>query len=48
MLLNAVVDEDDKTNSQRTGDRILNVHLHSGKLALARNEVMDFYYEQVH
>lgn len=47
-LIGAVLSEDDPVGtSQRVGDRTLNVHKHSDKLALALNEVADWYYERV-
>lgn len=47
ILSNAMVDEDDEARPLGVGDCRLNVHDHSGKVALARNEVMDWYYERV-
>jgi len=45
ILVGAVVSEDDPIGSaQRIGDRTLNVHRRSGKLALAVNEVADWYF----
>ena len=45
VLTSAVVSESDQEISpQRTGDRILNVHSRSGKLALALNEAADWYF----
>jgi hypothetical protein len=46
ILSKAVVSEDDDKNPVRIGDIILNVHDHSGHVALARNEAMDWYYER--
>ena len=47
VLVDAVVSEDQGTAPHKIGDRILNVHRRSGKLALAKNEVADWYYERV-
>jgi hypothetical protein len=47
ILVSATVGEGDETKSLGVGDYRLNVHDHSGKVALARNEVMDWYYERV-
>jgi hypothetical protein len=47
LLVNAILGEDDGKAPLTTGDRRLNVHDHSGKIALARNEVMDLYYERL-
>lgn len=47
LLVNAIVGEDDEKVPLAKGDRRLNVHNNSGKIALARNEVMDLYYERV-
>lgn len=46
-LVDAVVSEDQVTTSPRIGTRTLNVHMRSGKLALALNEVADWYYERI-
>jgi len=48
ILLDAVVSEDETIGSTpRKGDRILNVHNRSGRLALALNEVADWYFVRV-
>jgi len=47
VLSNANVGEEDETRGLDVGDCRLNVHDHAGKIALARNEVMDLYYERV-
>jgi hypothetical protein len=47
VLVNAIVGEDDRDLPLTTGNRRLNVHKESGTVALARNEVMDLYYERV-
>jgi len=46
MLTNAAVTEDDEKRPLRFGDLTLNVHDHEGNLALARNEVADWYFER--
>jgi len=46
IVSNAFVSEDDEKHPLRFGDMTLNVHDHSGHLALARNEVADWYYER--
>lgn len=45
VLVNATVGEVEEKNS--LGDLRLNAHDRSGKLSLARNEAMDWYYERV-
>ena len=48
VLIDAVLSEDDSGNvPERTGTRTLNVYIHSGRLALALNEVADWYYEPI-
>lgn len=47
ILVNAKVGEEDESRPLDVGDCRLNVHDRSGKLALARNEAMDFYYDRV-
>jgi len=47
VLLNAVVTDDDDKMPPRFGDMTLNVHDHAGKLALARNEAADWYFERI-
>ena len=48
ILVGAVVSEDDPTSSaRRTGDRTLNAHKRSGKLALAINEAADWYFVRI-
>ncbi len=47
-LIDAVVSENDAAGEpQRIGYRTLNVHKRSGKLALALNEVADWYFDRV-
>jgi len=47
-LIDAVVSENDAEGApQRIGFRTLNVHKRSGKLALALNEVADWYFDRV-
>jgi hypothetical protein len=48
VLMSAVVSEDDPEGAaERIGDRILNVHRRSGRLALALNEPADWYFVSV-
>jgi hypothetical protein len=47
VLINATVGEDEQSRPLAFGDITLNVHDHSGKVALARNETADWYYERV-
>jgi hypothetical protein len=47
VLANAFVSEEDE-GRPRFGDLPLFTHDHSGKVALARNEVMNWYYEPTH
>lgn len=48
ILLAAVVSEDDPAGAgERIGDRRLNVHRRSGNIALAINEVADWYFVRV-
>lgn len=48
ILVGAVVSEDDSTSSaRRIGDRTLNAHKRSGKLALAINEAADWYFVRI-
>jgi hypothetical protein len=48
VLISSVVRESDKeTVPERTGDRVLNVHNRSGKLALALNEPADWYFVRI-
>ena len=47
VLINATVDEDALSRPLAFGEIILNVHDHSRKVALARNEPFDWYYERV-
>lgn len=46
ILTNAAVSEGDETLPLRFGDLTLNVHDHFGKVALARNEAADWYFER--
>src|SRR5258708_25568808 len=48
ILSDANTGEGEETMPLGIGDITLNVHTRAGKVALARNEVMDFYYERVH
>jgi len=48
-LVDVVLSEDGKGDTpQRTGARILNVHVRSRKLALALCKIADWYYDRVH
>jgi hypothetical protein len=47
VLAKAIVGEGEEKNPLGVGDCRLNAHDHSGKVALARNEAMDWYYERV-
>jgi hypothetical protein len=47
VLANAFVSEEDETHPPGFGELSLLTHDHSGKVALARNEVADWYYEPV-
>jgi hypothetical protein len=48
VLANAFVPEEDETRPSGFGELRLFTHDHSGKVALARNEVADWYYEPIH
>jgi len=48
ILLDAVVSEDNQdSRTTKTGERVLNVHMRGNKIALAINEVADWYFEKV-
>jgi hypothetical protein len=47
ILANAVVFERENFDDSSRGGINLNVHMHSGKPALARNETADWYYERI-
>jgi len=46
VLSNALVSDDDEKIPEQIGEMNLNVHDHGGKIALARNEVADWYFER--
>jgi hypothetical protein len=48
VLADAFVSEEDETHPPGFAELSLRTHDHSGKVALARNEVADWYYEPVH
>ena len=48
MLVDAAVSEEDEPRPLAFGDLPLYTHERSGKVALARNEVADWYYERSH
>ena len=47
VLVNAALSGDDATRPTSFGDLNLYTHVRSGKLALARNETADWYYEPI-
>ncbi|MFZ0860940.1 MAG: hypothetical protein WCA27_12160 [Candidatus Sulfotelmatobacter sp.] len=47
VLVNAALSDNDATRPTSFGDVNLYTHERSGKVALARNEVADWYYEQI-
>jgi len=47
VLVNAALSDDDATRQPSFGDLNLYTHDRSGKVALARNEVADWYYERI-
>ena len=48
VLSNAALSEDDETRPLTFGELRLHTHDRSNKVALARNEVADWYYERTH
>lgn len=47
VLTNAAVTEADEKSPPQFGEMFLNVHDRSGKMALARNEAADWYYDRI-